>query len=85
MTETALVWYGTLTMDSLVCAMSVITPSEMMSRMKYCEPSITADAYLGWRDGRRDGDVNGDILTLKSVCVCSERSHRLCSPTFFLF
>lgn len=26
--------------------MSVMTPSEMMSRMKYCEPSVTADAYL---------------------------------------
>lgn len=36
----------TFTMDSLVCAMSVITPSEMMRRMKYCEPSVTADAYL---------------------------------------
>lgn len=33
-------------MDSLVCAMSVMTPSEMMSRMKYCEPSVTAEAYL---------------------------------------
>lgn len=38
--------YCTFTMDSLVCAMSVITPSEMMSRMKYCEPSVTAEAYL---------------------------------------
>lgn len=37
-------------MDSLVCAMSVMTPSEMMSRMKYCEPSVTADAYLAWRE-----------------------------------
>lgn len=33
-------------MDSLVCAMSVMTPSEMMSRMKYCEPSVIAEAYL---------------------------------------
>lgn len=41
-----------MTMDSFVCAMSVMTPSEMMSRMKYCEPSVTADAYLEtWRHG----------------------------------
>lgn len=39
-------------MDSLVCAMSVITPSEMMSRIKYCEPSVTADAYLAWSETR---------------------------------
>ena len=39
----------TLTMDSLVWAMSVMTPSEMMRRMKYCEPSVTADAYLSGR------------------------------------
>lgn len=30
--------------------MSVMTPSEMMSRMKYCEPSVTADAYLAPRE-----------------------------------
>lgn len=36
-------------MDSLVCAMSVMTPSEIMRRMKYWEPSVTADAYLRGR------------------------------------
>lgn len=36
-------------MDSFVWAMSVMTPSEMMSRMKYCEPSVIADAYLDTR------------------------------------
>lgn len=36
----------TFTMDSLVWAMSEITPSEMMRRMKYSEPSFINDAYL---------------------------------------
>lgn len=44
----------TFTMDSLVCAMSVMTPSEMMRRMKYWEPSLTADAYLK-KVRRKDG------------------------------
>lgn len=56
-------------MDSLVCAMSVMTPSEMMSRMKYCEPSVTAEAYLppkkerGQRStGAEDsGDLDSDL------------------------
>lgn len=50
--------YCTFTMDSLVCAMSVITPSEMMSRMKYCEPSVTAEAYLVCKEMmcQRSGD-----------------------------
>lgn len=42
-----------MTMDSFVCAMSVMTPSEMMSRMKYCEPSGTAEAYLRAQEEER--------------------------------
>lgn len=53
--------YCTLTMDSLVWAMSVMTPSEMMSRMKYCEPSVTAEAYLPSRKqrGQRSAGLRG--------------------------
>lgn len=47
-------------MDSFVCAMSVMTPSEMMSRMKYCEPSVTADAYLAPRERRVRGQLGGE-------------------------
>lgn len=36
----------TLTMASLVCAMSEMTPSVMMSSTKYCDPSGTAAAEL---------------------------------------
>lgn len=46
-------------MDSFVCAMSVMTPSEMMSRMKYCEPSVTADAYLAPRERERSQRSTG--------------------------
>lgn len=39
--------------------MSVMTPSEMMSRMKYCEPSVTADAYLAPREREtEESEVN---------------------------
>lgn len=37
----------TLTMASLVCAMSEMTPSVMMSSTEYWEPSCTAAAFLG--------------------------------------
>lgn len=47
-------------MDSLVCAMSVMTPSEMMSRMKYCEPSVTAEAYLPCRREKGSEVNRGD-------------------------
>lgn len=36
----------TLTMASLVCAMSEMTPSVMMSSTEYWEPSCTAAAFL---------------------------------------
>lgn len=60
-TYTNKVRYCTLTMDSLVWAMSVMTPSEMMSRMKYCEPSVTAEAYLPSRKerGQRSAGLKG--------------------------
>lgn len=41
-------WQLTLTMASLVCAMSEMTPSVMMSSTEYWEPSCTAAAFLGW-------------------------------------
>lgn len=40
----------TFTMASLVWAMSEMTPSVIMSRTKYWEPSSTAAAYLQWRN-----------------------------------
>lgn len=65
-------------MDSLVWAMSVMTPSEMMSRMKYCEPSVTAEAYL---DARGKGG-----LPLKPAEQPSERFNEAlvstCQPEF---
>lgn len=41
-------------MDSLVWAMSVMTPSEMIRRMKYWEPSLTDCAYLEWGERKRE-------------------------------
>lgn len=38
----------TLTIASLVCAMSEMTPSVMMSSTEYWEPSCTSAAFLGW-------------------------------------
>lgn len=43
---TATVKTLTLTIDSLVWAMSEMTPSVMMRSTKYCEPSFTEAAYL---------------------------------------
>ncbi len=37
----------TVTTASLVCTMSEITPSVMISSTKYWEPSVTSDAHLG--------------------------------------
>lgn len=55
-------------MDSLVWAMSVITPSEMMSRMKYCEPSVTADAYLAkWEVTGETSERENSWLQMKDA------------------
>lgn len=43
----------TLTIASLVCAMSEMTPSVMMSSTEYWEPSCTAAAFLGQGRGQR--------------------------------
>lgn len=42
---------STLTIASLVCAMSEMTPSVMMSSTEYWEPSCTAAAFLGAGQG----------------------------------
>lgn len=59
-------------MDSLVCAMSVMTPSEMMSRMKYCEPSVTAEAYLPSKKerGQRSTGVEEVLILTESLPGC---------------
>lgn len=44
--KNAAYWTPTLTMDSFVWAISDITPSVMMSKTKYCDPSFTDAAYL---------------------------------------
>lgn len=41
----------TLTIASLVCAMSEMTPSVMMRSTEYWEPSCTSAAFLGWSRG----------------------------------
>lgn len=43
----------TVTMASLVCSMSEMTPSVMMRRTWYCEPSVTWAAVL-WGDKELD-------------------------------
>lgn len=49
----------TLTMASLVCAMSDMTPSVMMRRIKYWEPSCTAAAYLFTQtEGKKASKIN---------------------------
>lgn len=47
-------------MDSLVWAMSVMTPSEMIRRMKYWEPSLTDCAYLEEWGRERERLVEGE-------------------------
>lgn len=59
-------------MDSFVCAMSVMTPSEMMSRMKYCEPSVTADAYLKNTGGKKKR-VSNEPKRLAAASVSMKR------------
>lgn len=60
-------------MDSFVCAMSVMTPSEMMSRMKYCEPSVTADAYLKNTGGKKKKRVSNEPKRPAAASVSVKR------------
>lgn len=84
--ETPQTWYRTLTMDSFVWAMSVMTPSEMMSRMKYCEPSVTADAYLKIQE-KKGGKVSNEPKSQHRVVfltVCLKLPGCICLGSYFI-
>lgn len=59
-------------MDSLVWAMSEMTPSEMMRRMKYSDPSFTNDAYL--HNNQTDILLNIPKATYSAMKVCNMES-----------
>lgn len=69
-----------MTMASLVCAMSEMTPSVMMSSTKYWEPSSTAAAELGAqpsgdaRLGRRLPPTSTAVLVVVVGVVGAEPS-----------